>query len=83
VARDALDDAGDFLRHRVAFRDCGIHAWGLFLPQAVYPGSVRLGITISGPAMRVARIAQLKTGPPALPDLWWRGPVPSGWLVSN
>ena len=36
VESDALDDAGDFFRHGSAFRDCGIHAWGLIFPRMVW-----------------------------------------------
>jgi hypothetical protein len=43
VEGDALDDAGDFLRRRSAFRDCCIHAWGFIFPRdglpcVTYPG---------------------------------------------
>jgi hypothetical protein len=37
VESDALDDAGDFLRHGPAFRDCDIHAWGFIFPWKAVP----------------------------------------------
>ena len=32
---DALDQAGDFLAHGPAFRDCGIHVWVFIFPWTV------------------------------------------------
>ena len=33
VEGDALDDAGDFLRRRSAFKDYDFHAWGFIFPR--------------------------------------------------
>src|SRR5437870_11434752 len=38
VKGDALDDAGDFLGHGSAFRNCGIHVWRFIFPWMVCIG---------------------------------------------
>ena len=39
VEGDALDDAGDFLRRRSAFKDYDFHAWGFIFPRTVCVGN--------------------------------------------
>ena len=51
---DALDDAGDFIRRRSAFRDCGIHGWGFIFPRTVRMVTKSVA---SGSAMRLVALA--------------------------
>ena len=39
VESDALDDAGDFLRRRSAFKDYDFHPWGFIFPRTVCLGA--------------------------------------------